>query len=406
MKLLSIDVGIKNLAFCLLNIIPASSASDIPVTVTTTASIILWDVIDICHSEAEERATAQRAADHPKCSHSLAKRLKSKTATASPNAQPTSSSSASSCSANAAFYYYDTDSVVRFICKRHANKMRECEISSSSKYILPTPETLNPKKLLTGTSAEKLLDFCKRHDACDADWAKLSKSKVREKKTVLQDRVRHILKTRYIHAYETLGELLDGCPCPCPQQPGSLPPTTPTTPTPEHVSLITVGSNIISKFDKLFYNHVSVGSFGSQSPDRVIIENQISPIATRMKTVQGMVTQYFLMRGVAPDRISYISAANKLKPWTSVPPTHVHKDSGEECESEIDTYDDRKKLGIASTRKLLQSGETGCGGFRIIGGEGDGRSCGEWLAAFETHKKKDDMADSLLQGLSYATAKK
>ena len=157
----------------------------------------------------------------------------------------------------------------------------------------------------------------------------------------------------------------------------------------------------MSKFDKLFYNHGSLGA-GSQSPDRVIIENQISPIATRMKTVQGMVTQYFLMRGVAPDRISYISAANKLKPWTSVPPTHGE----EECESEIDTYDYRKKLGIASTRKLLQSGENGCGGFRIIGGDGDGRSCGEWLAAFETHKKKDDMADSLLQGLSYATAKK
>ena len=173
-------------------------------------------------------------------------------------------------------------------------------------------------------------------------------------------------------------------------------------PTPEHVSLITVGSNIMSKFDKLFYNHGSLGT-GSKSPDRVIIENQISPIATRMKTVQGMVTQYFLMRGVAPDRISYISAANKLKPWTSIPPTHGE----EECESEIDTYDDRKKLGIASTRKLLQSGETGCVGFRIIGGEGDdGRSCGDWLAAFETHKKKDDMADSLLQGLSYATAKK
>ena len=391
MKLLSIDVGIKNLAFCLLNIIPGTG--------TVTASIVLWDVIDICHSEAEEHAAAQRAADHPKCSHSLAKHLKSKTATVS-TSTASSTASTASCSANAALYYYDNESVVKFICKRHANKMRECE-TSIIKYILPTPETLNPKKLLTGTSAEKLLDFCKRHDACDADWAKLSKSKVREKKTVLQDRVRHILKTRYIHAYETLGDLLDGSlPLTTPTTPTT--PTTTTTPTPEHVSLITVGSNIMSKFDKLFYNHVSVGSIGSQSPDRVIIENQISPIATRMKTVQGMVTQYFLMRGVAPDRISYISAANKLKPWTSVPPTHGE----EECESEIDTYDDRKKLGIASTRKLLQSGETGCGGFRIIGEQGDGRSCGDWLAAFETHKKKDDMADSLLQGLSYATAKK
>ena len=30
--------------------------------------------------------------------------------------------------------------------------------------------------------------------------------------------------------------------------------------------------------------------------DTVIIENQISPIANRMKTLQGMIAQYFIMK--------------------------------------------------------------------------------------------------------------
>jgi hypothetical protein len=42
-----------------------------------------------------------------------------------------------------------------------------------------------------------------------------------------------------------------------------------------------------------------------------IIENQISPIATRMKTIQGMLTQYFIHLGC--PTIEYISSSNKLK---------------------------------------------------------------------------------------------
>ena len=37
----------------------------------------------------------------------------------------------------------------------------------------------------------------------------------------------------------------------------------------------------------------------------IIIENQISPIATRMKTIQGLLTQYFIMKyNNAQDRKS------------------------------------------------------------------------------------------------------
>ena len=181
-------------------------------------------------------------------------------------------------------------------------------------------------------------------------------------------------------------------------------------PQPEHVSLITVGSNLMIKFDKLFYGSappaaaaaeaVAEAALSENSPDKVIIENQISPIATRMKTVQGMVTQYFLMRGISPDCISYISATNKLKAWTS-----INDDA-----DEIDTYDGRKKMGIACVRKLLSGDSCGDVGDVGDGGLGTGKrkkfkmganTALQWRSVFEAHKKKDDMADSLLQGLSY-----
>ena len=44
----------------------------------------------------------------------------------------------------------------------------------------------------------------------------------------------------------------------------------------------------------------------------VIIENQISPIANRMKTVQGMLAQYFIIKYGDKCHIEFISVANRL----------------------------------------------------------------------------------------------
>ena len=100
--------------------------------------------------------------------------------------------------------------------------------------------------------------------------------------------------------------------------------------------------------------------------DQVIIENQISPIANRMKSLQGMIAQYFIMRG--KEKISFISASNKLKPFIGNRKT---------------TYAERKKLGVdISTGLLVDS------------------SCdSDWIHTINTHKKNDDLADSFLQGI-------
>ena len=54
------------------------------------------------------------------------------------------------------------------------------------------------------------------------------------------------------------------------------------------VDLITIGRALKSSFDETFPEDCVIR--------RVIIENQISPIANRMKTLQGMIAQYFISK--------------------------------------------------------------------------------------------------------------
>ncbi len=124
------------------------------------------------------------------------------------------------------------------------------------------------------------------------------------------------------------------------------------------LDIVTIGRNIQYKLNEMFKD--SLGDI-----DRVIIENQISPIANRMKTVQGMLSQYFLMSNDKLD-IEFISSINKLKD------DDIHE-----------TYAERKKAGI---KKCLE----------MLVGKHD-----EWINFFNLHKKKDDLADCFLQGMWY-----
>jgi hypothetical protein len=128
------------------------------------------------------------------------------------------------------------------------------------------------------------------------------------------------------------------------------------------VDLFNIGVHIKNKFNKLFEKEELI--------DYVIIENQISPIATRMKTIQGMIVQYFIMSSIVVPHMEFISAANKLKNFTS---------------SEKSTYSDRKKLGIAKCLEIISND------FRF----------NEYVDYFHAHKKKDDLADSFLQGIYF-----
>jgi hypothetical protein len=93
-----------------------------------------------------------------------------------------------------------------------------------------------------------------------------------------------------------------------------------------------------------------------------------------MKTIQGMIVQYFVMCNLKINFIEFISAANKLKDFDA---------------KEKTKYSDRKKLGVA---KCLETISTD---FRF----------NEHLSYFNSHKKKDDLSDSFLQGMWFINNK-
>jgi hypothetical protein len=106
--------------------------------------------------------------------------------------------------------------------------------------------------------------------------------------------------------------------------------------------------------------------------DIIIIENQIGQNAIRMKMLQGMITFYFITKGI--HQIHYWNAGNKLKRYL---PSKTKT-----------TYTQRKKYGIQITRDILK--ET----FPLQ------------ISYFETHKKKDDLADCFLQLLDFLNKQK
>lgn len=129
------------------------------------------------------------------------------------------------------------------------------------------------------------------------------------------------------------------------------------------LDIVTIGRNIQYKLDILFNN--SFDDIGL-----VLIENQISPIANRMKTIQGMLSQYFLMKNETLQ-IEFVSSMNKLKEESLV----------------NTTYSERKKAGISKCLGIISSDfET-------------------WIEFFSRHKKKDDLADCFLQGMWYIRSK-
>ena len=148
------------------------------------------------------------------------------------------------------------------------------------------------------------------------------------------------------------------------------------------LDLITYGRNMMQHLDAILY--ASSSSSSQHTIDMMIIENQISTLASRMKTLQGMITQYFIMKHV--ERIEFISASCKLKLFTDVSLDTTSTDATMTC-VDASTYADRKKSGITVCRSLGEISRKRNSDYA------------KWMPVFENHKKKDDLADCFLQGL-------
>ena len=114
----------------------------------------------------------------------------------------------------------------------------------------------------------------------------------------------------------------------------------------------------------------------------VLIENQISTIASRMSIIQGLLAQYFIMKQDRDFVLEFISSKNKLKNFDG-------KTLPTKATTASQKYRQHKTDSILYTRQLLETYT----GFR------------SWLPVLDT-PKKDDLADCFLQGMWYLQKEK
>jgi len=299
MKVLSIDVGMKNLAYCLFECDnPTTSVANAkdPESMMQQLSIVAWDTVNLCDAVDAVKPIA------PTCS-------------------------SAGCKFTAKFMHAtlqsgaEQDVIESYHCTRHAN---------SSGYKMPLQPSIASPRILKKMTLDELKAFSGKYLSTSIP-EKSNKSKLK-----LLQHVAMALAAEYLVAVTTKPKVISAA----------------------SLDLITIGRNMLRRFDAL--PHLASGL------DVVIIENQLSTLATRMKTLQGMITQYFIMRGV-PD-IQYVSATNKLK---------LFSDAGTDDKAD---YADRKKRSIEITRTLIPAHAHA-------------------ILKFENHKKKDDLADCFLQGV-------
>ena len=260
MKILSIDVGIKNLACCLLEIVDKE------------CKIFSWDIINLCNESTQDYKCSCKNKNKKDCS-------------------------------NIARYYCKQEI---YYCLKHANENK----------LLIEPTELAITKLKKKKVGE-LEEICKKYDI---------KIGIKEVKKNLIEKLERYVKDKCLQKVRKTNA--------------------------NHVNLVEIGKSINEKLTH---------QYGSYDIDVVLIENQISPIANRLKTIQRMIAQYFIDKQIFD--IHFVSSINKLKDF------NVGKIN----------YNERKAKSIEISLQLLND---------------DDKS----IEILNKSKKKDDLADCFLQG--------
>jgi hypothetical protein len=268
MKILSIDVGMKCLAYCLFSLDGDKCTID------------KWGILDLCNEKKYKCCGINKK-----------------------NKQP--------CEKNSKFYKNN-----QYYCKIHAKKQE-----------LKMPANELKRTCIMKAKLGELKCLCEKYDFIKEN------SKKKLKKTEYQNIILSELDKHYLEFLSTVKT--------------------------SSINMVTYGKRMKQGFENLLKD-IKI--------DHVIVENQIGPLALRMKTLQGMIMQHFIEKDC--ETIEEISAANKLKDYLTKKKTK---------------YSERKKLSIEITKKKLE----------------EKNELHNWITHFIQHKKKDDLADSFLQGLWY-----
>jgi len=235
MKVISFDVGIKNMAYCIFDI-----KENLPL------KIIDWKTVNLMNEEDSIKPEAIICS----CSNKPKKGIFTK------------------CSRHA--LYMKTVNLTQntntlFFCDKHAKETAE--------YIIPDKSQLQSS--LNKLNVEQLNELCQIHAITPSIEDKLKRKKL---VNILVNFFKEKCFEQVKHKKQKTSKETD---------------------------LISIGHNMRRELNKI-QNFESI--------THVIIENQISTLAARMNSIQGMLVQYFIMK--MEDKIiniEFISSSNKLK---------------------------------------------------------------------------------------------
>ena len=284
-RLISFDVGIKNMAYCLFDL--------------SSNTIVEWNVLNLCEDVSVQSSSNGGNNTKVNCTSIL-----------------------------------QNGKTCKSIAKYRKNEQCACEkhAKMSKQYFLPKKE--NGKTSLGKLS---LVDLQDRWRETLGKTITFSQNTIPKSKSgIIKELVEHFEKTSWV-----------------------------LIPKPKKIN---AGKVDLVKLGRSLHNQMQ-NNDNMKTVEYVIIENQISPIANRMKTLQGMLTQHFISLGV--PHIEFISSSNKLK---DLIPQSTAKTS----------YKQNKQNSIIHCTTLLKE--------EIQNSE-------SWISHFQGSSKKDDLADSFLQGL-------
>jgi hypothetical protein len=160
------------------------------------------------------------------------------------------------------------------------------------------------------------------------------------------------------------------------------------------VDLIKIGKNMKNSLNQVLEN-INITN--------VIIENQISPIANRMKTIQGMLAQYFIIKD-EDICIDFVSSSNKLKQFDTKKNKineNILKNTMKTNETTTEILKEKKTIIGTNPdyKKHKIDGVSYCSRILSVND-----FLNQWSTSLDT-KKKDDLADCFLQGLWYLKQK-
>jgi len=312
MNLISFDIGIKNMAYCIFCI-----------DVSNNLSIRDWNVLNLMDIEEP----------NPICSCK--------------NIPKSKKAIAANCKTNAKYHKNG-----QYFCEKH---------SKSSPYLIPN-KSMNLKKM----KLEELIKFGNSH-LLFMDVENITKTL---KKGEILDKINDFLKKQSLE-----------------------PIIKKKSKTANDTDLIKIGKNMKNSLNKVLET-IDITN--------VIIENQISPIANRMKTIQGMLAQYFIIKD-ENIAIEFVSSSNKLKQFSDVS-MKKPKQSENILENTIkytkNTTENSTNIGTnPDYKKHKIDGVLYCS--QIIS---NNDFLNQWTSSLDT-KKKDDLADCFLQGLWFLKQK-